>query len=452
MFNLSFSEFILKLEQWLWSWPLIIFIVGTGLIFTVALNFIQFRYFFRSWKYVLMPEKKHAARLNAAYISPFEAFINALSASIGNGSLAGMATAIYSGGPGAGFWIFVLGFFSMIVRFAEVFAGTYFIEKTSMGITRGGPMSYLHHVPGKSFLPGFYAFFCLLLTFVSGNAMQCNSISLGLERTLNIDPRIIAAILFIFLLYVMLGGAQRIIKVSDKIVPIKVLLFFVATFIALAYHYSLIWPALVIIFKSAFTSQAVGGALVGYSIQNAIHYGISNTTNATEAGLGTAALLFGATGSQHPVRSGIMSMASAFISNYLVCFMLMVLFVASGTWQSGLTSTPLTIAAYSSALGNLGGWTVNFLTIAFGMGVLVAYAFIGRECWMFLTNGKYLNVYNILYCIMAVVGSLAQVGLVWQSINIVNAGLVIINLYGLLILLPIIRKNVQQFIREDKKK
>ncbi|MGC2310132.1 MAG: amino acid carrier protein [Candidatus Babeliaceae bacterium] len=443
---MSFSSIEKMLEligSHIWGWPLIFFILFTGIVLTIAFDFVQFRYFLASWKYVLFPEKQTGNREN--YISPFQAFVNTLSASIGNGSTAGMATAMYAGGPGAAFWILILGIFSMAIRFAEVSASTYFVEKTPQGTLRGGPMAYLKRVPGGFILPSFYATFCLLLSFFSGNAMQCQSITLGLKKMSGIDTRIIAAVLFAFLLYIMLGGAQRIIKVSDRIVPIKVGLFFIATLIALIYHYNMILPALGIIFKSAFEPQAIAGALTGYTIQNALRFGLSRTFNATEAGIGTAGVLFGATGSKDSVRSGIMSMASTFISNYLVCFLLMLVFVASGVWNSGLTSTPLTIAAYSTVFGNFGGWLVTFLSITFGMGVLVAYAYIGRECWMYLTGGKFTFVYIAIYCLMALIGSLAQVGLIWHSIDIINAGLLLSNLYGLLVLLPTLRKNLREF-------
>ncbi|HVX00949.1 MAG TPA: alanine:cation symporter family protein, partial [Candidatus Babeliaceae bacterium] len=363
----------------------------------------------------------------------------------GNGSAAGMATAIYSGGPGAAFWVFMLGFLAMAIRFAEVYASTSFTERLANGVVRGGPMVYLKKVPGGFVLPFVYAFFCLMLSFASGNAMQCNSITLGLERMTGISTYAIAAALFIFLLYVMLGGAQRIIKVSDKIVPVKVALFFIATFIVLGYHYKSLIPALRLIIESAFYPQAVFGALTGYTVQNAIRFGMSRSLNATEAGLGTAAVLFGATGSKDPMRSGIMSMASTFISTNLVCAMIMLVLVASGVWNNGLTSTNLTISAYQTVFGSLGGWVVTFLSITFGMGVLVAYAYIGSECWSFLTKGRWMKVYTALYCLMALVGSLAQVKLLWSAIDIVNAGLLAINLYGLLVLTPSIRQAVLKY-------
>ncbi len=441
----NLEHWITTVQTWAWGWPLIIFVFAAAVIMTCAFRFIQFRYFIRAWRYVFTAEQQPGVS-QESYITPFQAFLNTLNSSIGNGSLAGMATAVYSGGPGAALWVFILGTFMMAVRFAEVYASTRFIETSATGALRGGPMVYLSNVPGGKFLPSLYAVFCLLLSFFSGNAMQCNSITLGLQRMTNLDARIIAAILFAFLLYIMLGGAQRIIRVSDKIVPIKVGVFFIATIVALLYHYQSLWSALKLIFESAFSSRALAGGILGYSIQDAIRYGMSRSLNATEAGLGTSGVLFGSTASKNPMRTGIMSMVTTFISSHLVCFSIMLLIVASGAWTSGLTSTALTSSAYETVFGSAGGWIVTFLSIAFGMGVLVAYAYIGRECWMFLTKGRFNGVYTGIYCLMALFGALARVAAVWNAIDIVNAGLLAVNLYGLLVLTPFMSRAVQAYM------
>lgn len=431
-----------SLAQAIWGWPLVIVSIVSSMMLTFITYGIQFRYFFRSWRYVLRPEQ---AKQTGSYITPFQAFVNTLSASIGNGSAAGMATAMYSGGPGAAFWIFVLGFFNMATRFAEVFISTSFIDKSANGLLRGGPMVFLKYVPGSRFLPHLYAFFCLFVSFAAGSAMQCNSISVGIRRITDIHPWVIATVLLILMVYIVQGGAHRIIAISDKIIPVKVGLFFVAIITILTYHHAQIIPALQLIVKAAFEPSAFATGVTAYSLQNAIRYGMSRSLSATEAGLGTAGVLFGATASTNPVRSGIMSMSSLFISNHLVCFMLMVLFVATGVWNNGMTSTALTSAAFETVFGTAGAWIVAFLSIIFGLGVLVAYAYIGRECWFFITKGRWPFLYGILYSSCAFLGSLARVESVWNAVDIGNAGMFIINTYGLLILIPYIHQAVKQY-------
>lgn len=448
--NVDFVASCIKgLNDLLWGWPIIIFFIGIGAFATIALNFIQVRYFAKAWRLVLAP-KEHTKSANAD-MTPFQAFINALSASIGNGSLAGMATAIHQGGPGAAFWIFVLGFFALPIRFCEVYLSNAFESTGSSSITTGGPMAYLKRVPGSFILPSLYAFFCLMLAFVSGNAIQSNSVSCGLNYILPFklegfeffsSEYIFPVIICIFVTYIMLGGAQRIIKFSEAIVPVKVGLFFVSALILLIYFSPNLLSALHTIIVSAFDPQAIKGALVGTTMQTAIRFGMSRTLNASEVGLGTAAVFFGSTGSKNPVDNGILSMVSAFISNYLVCFVLTLLIVVTGVWTSDATSIALTTQAFATFYGSMAGWLVTILSITFGIGVLVAYAYIGRECWNYLTGNRFTGVYNFIYCALALLGGISKVQLVWDAVDIVNAGLVVINLYAILMLMPKIREGV----------
>ena len=449
MFSENLNNIVKYVNDMVWGWPLLGFVMIVGIILTLALRFIQFKYFFASWKYVFFPEKDGQQTEN--YITPFQAFLNTLSASIGNGSAAGMSTALVGGGPGAAFWIFVLGFLYMVIRYAEVYVSMEYQETGPTGATRGGPMTYLKRLPGGKILAYLYAFFCLGLAFVTGNAMQCNSIRLGLERLTGISPMVIAGLLFLLLLYIMFGGAMRIIRVSERIVPIKVGLFFVATLIALVYHYHAIFGTLKLILAYALTPKAVAGGFAGFSVQQAISFGMSRSLNATESGLGTAGILYGSTRGKRPIENSIMSMASSFISSHLVCFLLMVVLISSGVWNTGLVSTQLTMAAYETVFGTFGSVVVAFLTISFGLGVLVAYAYIGRECWLYLTHGRFVMTYTILYCLMAVFGALSKVDLVWNATGIINAGLVAINLLALVYLLPGMRRNLLAWEKEQLK-
>lgn len=439
------------LSDFLWGWPLVLAIMAVSIVMTVMLRGIQIRYFFASWHAVFHPVR---VGYGENYITPFQAFLNTLSASLGNGSAAGMATAISCGGPGAAFWIFIVGFFGIALRFVEVYASSYFMDENSQGILRGGPMVYLKLVPGKKYLPTLYTFFCLLTSFVAGSAMQCNSMAISIERLTGVGKPVIALGLFGILMYVLYGGAQRIIRFSEKIVPIKVGLFFVGISALLVYHAAALGPALLLIIKYAFTFKAVAGAGLGYTVQTALRYGISRSVSATELGLGTAGILFGSTGGKQPFKNGIMSMASLMISNHLVCCLLMLIFVASGVWDSGLTSTALTSAAFETLFGMYGKMMVAFLSISFGLGVLVAYAYIGRECWLFLTSTSP-AFYNVVYALMSFFGIFSSVAIVWSAVDIVNAGMLIMNMYGLMWLLPRIKKAVlqdeQQLVAPAKK-
>lgn len=437
---MSLNEIVLAINNVVWGWPTILFVVGVALYTTFMLRGVQFRYFIESWTWTFTPEKDSST---SGDMTPFQSFLNALSTSVGNGSIAGIATAIAAGGPGAGFWVFVMGFLSMAIRFSEVYLSCEYVTSTPLGSALGGPMIYLSKVPGGKYLPSIFAFFCLMLSWTSGNAMQANSIRVGLVRTLDIAPLTVALILFVFIVYVIAGGAQRIIKVSDMIVPVKVGVFFLTAIAILFFHAGNIIPALKLIVMSALSPQAVLGGALGFSIQEAMRFGLVRTLNAAESGLGTAAILFGGSGSKKPVKNGVMAMLSAFMSANLVCFSIALLLVASGVWDNGQTGADLTISAYETVFGNLGGWIVTFLSISFGMGVLVAYAYISRACWNFLTDGRWMNIHNILFCGVTFLGAMATVEVVWNAIDLVNAGLVVSNLIGIMYLLPEIVKGLK---------
>ena len=245
----------------------------------ISLRFIQFRYFFTAWKLLLFPDKSDINK--NADMTPVQAFLNALSTSLGNGSIGGMATAVFSGGPGAAVWIFVFGILGMSIRFCEVFLSTAFGTKHWGNSTVGGPMVYLSKIPMGTVLTYIYTTFCLFLAFTTGNAMQANTIAIGCMRIFNMSSLVVAVILLVFMLYIMFGGAKRIIVVSDAIVPIKVGTFFLSAITILGYHYASLLPAFVLIFKAAFTPQAVFGGVMGYTIQQAIRFGIARTLNGT---------------------------------------------------------------------------------------------------------------------------------------------------------------------------
>lgn len=440
---MSLGQIIQTINEFTVSWPMLIYILATCLLCTVAFNFIQFRYFFAAWRSIFFPEKQQVR----ADMTPFQAFLNSLSVGLGNGSIAGMATAIFSGGPGAAFWVLVLGFFILAVRFAEVFLGTFFVAR-NRGARIGGPMLYLRSVPAGKWLSRIYVSFGLIFCFIV-NGMQTNSIGLSVAATWGVDYRITAALMLAFMVYVVFGGAARIVKVSDRLVPIKVITFFGSTAYVLMYHYQNIIPALTLIMQAALQPAAIMGGIAGFTIQQAIKYGVIRSIGASESGLGTSAIFFGGSGAQDPVKAGIMAMLSSFIST-IVCFIVALCIVTSGVWNSGLTSTALTVASFQTVFGFFGGWIVSFLSIIFGMGVLVSYAYVTREFWFYVTNRRFEKLFATLYCLLGFGAVFVDPTTLWAFSDLPNAGMITINLFGVLWLIPLIRTEVQKFMKKCK--
>jgi len=219
------------------GWPLIIYVVGASLICTIACGFVQIRYFFKSWSFTLFPEEKSGTQKIKSDMTPFQAFLSTLNSSLGNGAIAGMGTALYAGGPGAAFWLLVTSFLTMSIRFAETFLAAYFgsRQKTKTGI--GGPMLYLREVVGGRQIAYLYGLFVFIFGLVAGNSAQTNSVREGLAKAWGVPYLVSAVLVLIFIFYVLFGGASRIIKVTDFIVPIKVGVFLFSSSIVLVYHY-----------------------------------------------------------------------------------------------------------------------------------------------------------------------------------------------------------------------
>ncbi len=420
------------------------FIAAVAIVTTVALKFVQFRYFFTSWKIALGGSKSTASTGAKSDMSSFQAFLNALNVGIGNGCLAGVATAIHTGGPGAAFWMFCAGLLEMALRFAEVFLSVSFakLARTKSAAVLGGPFLYIDKIPFGKTLAYVYAAACLFYGLVSGNAMQCNTISSTLHHTTGLSTLVIAAGLTAFVVYVMFGGAKRIIKVSDAIIPFKVTLFFVSITIVLVYYWAALLPALQLIITSAFCPQAALGAGVGMSVQRLMSTSILRTVNASEAGLGTAGVFYGNTDSSNPFNDGLTGMLSTFMSINVVAMLVSLALVASGVWNSAYDGGALVVQSYQSVFGSAGGYIVTILSMTFGLGVFVPYGYITRQCWLYLTGGRYSQFFTFVFAGTSCVGALMTIGLVWSLVDVAVACLLAINLSAILLLLPYIRKQI----------
>ena len=419
-----FEDNIKNIGIALWGMPIIVFIVAVGLLCTVLFRFAQVRYFFSGWKLLFSMEKSDATQKNT--ISPMQAFINALSASLGNGGLAGMAVVLVAGGPGTVFWVFLLGFMSMAIRLVEVYAG---IKLAKDGYP--GPFAYISELPFGQFFVYLYAFVFLVYILFAGLSMQTNSIGLSLQKSFGFSPLSIGIGFALLLLYIILGGSQRIMKASEYIIPVKVVFFFVGIILMLVYHYQNIGNTFQLVLDHAFTTKAALGGVVGYTMQRAIIVGFSKALNATEVGVGTAGVFFGATESKNPLKTSILSMLTAFISTNLVCAMLIFAILVSGVNFTSATSTELVIIAFETVIGRFAGPAVTFLSFSFGIGVIVAYSFLGYKIWEFLFGETTVLLYYFMLLGLAFLGPIVSVDLVWNSLDLLVGILIFVNLLGL---------------------
>ncbi len=431
----------------LWSFPSLIGILAISAFVTVYLNFVQIAYFMDAVRSVFSSSSSKSHGAKSESLTPLQAFINTLGGNIGNGALAGIPTAIATGGPGAIFWLLVMATFAGALRFAEVYLGMVMIGKHRFGSARGGPMVYLSLLPGGYYLSYIFGILCLIYAFICGNLVQCNAVGLAVKKAWGVPPMWTALVIMIFVLYVMFGGSQRIVQVLDKVVPLKVFLLLTSVTVVLVYHYAMIPHALYLIFASAFTSKAVIGGGIGHAVQKAMTVGFQRGIFAHEAGLGTAAVAYGNTSGANPAKDAIMSTLGVFITVHVICFLVAMCVLVTGVWQNGESSSALIISAYETVFGTFAGIIITFLTINFGASVFISYAYIGRQCWEFLTNKQYLVLFALLYAASAALGTVLDVSLAWTLSDIVNAALFVINMLGVLWFLPVIKKGLLDYKR-----
>ena len=443
---MDFSSIITSVARNIWGLPLLLGILISSIIITFQLKFVQFRYFFNSIGLLLssggddQPSAKKTDDLTA-----FQAFINTLGANIGNGGLAGVPVAICTGGPGAIFWLIVMSTFAVALRYAEVYLGMAFIGKHRFGSAKGGPMLYLSLLPYGAILSYGFAFFCLAYSFIGGNVIQCNSVGVALHKTWGIDPFLTAFFILAFIVYILAGGSQRIVKYLDMLVPFKVALFIGSSLIVLIYNYQAIPHALYLIYDGVLNPQSFVGGTVGYAFQSVVTVGLRRSILIHEAGLGTAAVAFGSTAGDNAVKDSILSMLGVYINIHVICLMMGVSILASGVWNNGETSTALVISAYETVFGSFAGWIISFLAINFAVSVLVSMAYVGRSCWSFVTGGKYMYIFPFFYALAAFLGTYTTVAIVWNLADIVNAGLLILNISALLWFVATIRNGLKKY-------
>lgn len=443
-------DFVFLINQFcdfICGWPLLIYVAAISIIYTIALKGLQFTHLGTALKATIFPTQ--TPEQQQAGMSPFHAFMNTINSNLGNGVIAGVATAIYSGGPGAAFWFVVFGFILMTVRFGEVYLSALCASQETSHSTLGGPMLYLKKIPGGAYLPHIYAIACVIYGLIGGNIIQSNSMAISLSATWGIAPLITGVGLLLFVLYILFGGADRIAKISLSIVPVKVIVFMFSSMAVLCVHYKSLLPALCLIVKSGLGYQPLVGGIIGFSFQQMIAAGMSRSIFATESGLGSAAIMFGSAGNNNAVQNGFMGMISTFISTCIGLIVALCI-VASGVWNTGLTSTALTIASFETVFGSYGGWIVSFLAISFGLGVMVSYAYVVRSAWMFITHNRFLMAFNITYSLCALAGAIAAVDFVWDLAGVILAIMLFINMYGLLVLLPKITARLPQELYNHK--
>lgn len=452
------SGVLTVVDDFVWGPVMLILLVGTGIWLTVRLRFRTWRNLGYAIASTFSRESRNAVR-GEGDIPPFSALMTAMAATIGTGNIVGVATAMVSGGPGALVWMWISAAFGLSSKFSECMLAIKYREVNERGEMSGGPMytmkkAYKNKRLGAA-MGWIFALLAVVASFGIGNMTQANSISEALYTTFSFQPVIIGIVLTILALLIIVGGIKSISKVSSVVVPLMAVFYVIAGLIVIIINYRNLPAGLYMIFSMAFSVKAVGGGLCGTitaAMMNALHYGVARGVFSNEAGMGSAAITAAAATTDHPVRQGYINMTGTFWDTIVVCTITGLCIASSGVLgmvdEKGayVKGAALTIAAFRSALGDVGAWLVTIGIALFAFSTILGWEYHGEKAFEYLFGThRYNMVYRVVFSLIVYVGATTSLNIVWSFSDIANALMAIPNLITLLVLSGSIAKDVEAF-------
>ncbi len=423
-----------------WGIPSIVLLVGTGLYLSIRLRGIQFRGFRHATNLV---QGKYDKVDDPGEVTHFQALSTALSATIGTGNIAGVATAITLGGPGAVFWMWITALVGMATKYASCTLALKYRYLHPNGEVSGGPMYTLRDGLGMPKLGAAFAVFTLIASFGIGNMVQANSVVDGIGfiiPDLAEYKTTLGVIMGIAVGLVIIGGIKRIAKIASIMVPFMAVAYILASLTILVMNFTAIPDALWTIINHALNPWAAGGGAIGAAIQ----YGVARGVFSNESGLGSAPMAHAAARTSEPVREGLVAMLGPFIDTLIICTMTALVIVIVGAWGDArpeeLKGAALSAYAFSQVLGDFGGWVVGFGLMFFAYSTIIAWSYYGDRSAEFLFGEKAVLPYRIVYIVLVVVGASVPLQLVWNFADITNIFMAVPNLISLVLLAGVVKK------------
>ena len=426
-----------------WGVPMLILILGVGLFLTLGLKLLTILKIPFGFK--LLWEGRIPG--GAGEISPFNALMTSLAATIGTGNIAGVATAIYLGGPGAVFWMWMTALVGMATKYAEAVLAVRYREKDERGKFVGGPMYYIKNGLGQKWgwMAAIFALFAGIAGFGIGNMVQANSIANALNTSFAI-PEWLTGVVLVFLVgAVLLGGIQRISTVAGKLVPFMAIAYMAAGTLVLLLHVEAIPAAYALIFKHAFTPTAATGGFAGAAVWAAIRFGVARGVFSNEAGLGSAPIAHAAAQTKGPVSQGLVAMLGTFIDTLVVCSFTALAILVTGAWTSGETGAALTSKAFDLALPGVGGYIIAVALAVFAFTTILGWSYYCERSLQYLFGIRIITPFRVLWSLAVLVGATLKLSFVWLLADTLNALMAIPNLIALALLSPIVFKLTKEF-------
>ncbi len=438
---------------YVWGPPMLALLVGTGIYLTFLLRGLQFRTLKHSLYLALVKRKEdsHAA----GDISHFQALMTALAATVGTGNIAGVATAIASGGPGALFWMWITGLFGMATKYAEAVLAVKYRVVDENGMMSGGPMYYLsrglkNQRLGK-FLGALFALFAAIAAFGIGNMVQSNSVADAMHGSFGVPHAATGIVLAAATALVILGGIRSIARTASVLVPVMIVLYMLGGLLVLLINWRGIPNIVLYVLSDAFTPSAALGGFAGATVMQGIRYGVARGVFSNESGLGSSPIAAAAAQTKNPVTQALVSMTQTFIDTIVVCSITGFTIIATGVWTTGKTGAQLTTAAFSTGLpGESGGLIVAIGLILFAYSTLLGWSYYGEKSVEYLFGVKSIKPYRVVFSIFVAVGAVAQLQLVWSLADLMNGLMAIPNLIGLLALSGVIVAETRKHFSNEK--
>ncbi len=440
---------IAQLNAIAWGPAMLVLLGGTGIYLTVRLGFLQFRklgYGFRQlWR-------GRAPSDAEGDISAFNALMTAMAATIGTGNIAGVATAIAAGGPGALFWMWCIALIGMATKYAEAVLAVRFRERDEAGNFVGGPMYYIRNGMGArwAWLGGVFAFFGAVAGFGIGNTVQANSVADALEQTFLMPSWLTGLVLAGLVAVVLIGGVRRIAEVAGRLVPFMAVTYLLCGISILLVHAGELPSAISLIVEAAFTPTAQVGGFAGATVWAAIRFGVARGVFSNEAGLGSAPIAHAAARTNNPVRQGTIAMLGTFLDTIVVCSITGLVIIVTGAWTSGESGAPLSSMAFAYGLPDVGAYVVSIGLALFAFTTLLGWSYYGERCAEYLFGIRAILPFRVLWVCAVPIGATISLDFVWLLADTLNALMAVPNLIALLVLSPVVVSLTREhFAREN---
>ena len=431
----------------IWGPFTLILILGTGIFLSLGLKGFTLTYIAVAFKQLFSKEEDSSS----GEISSFQSLTTALSATVGTGNIAGVATAIFVGGPGAIFWMWVSAIFGMATKFAEAFLAIKYREKNELGETIGGPMYYIKNGLTSKFIVFAYLFAAagMIAALGIGNGVQVNSVSQVINNEFGFSTFSIGIVIAILVALVILGGIKSIGNITSKLVPVMSLVYILGGLLIIILNSSQVGYVFNLIITSAFTSTAATGGFAGATVWMALRYGVARGVFSNEAGLGSSPIAHAAAKTNNPVKQGMISMLEPLIDTLIVCTITAFVILMSNQWVGEINGAVLTVASFENLLAN-GKYIVIFGLILFSFSTIIGWSYYGEKCVEFLFGSGVIIYYRILWIIIIPVAASIELNLMWLIADIMNGLMSIPNLIALILLAPVIFRQTSKSIGSFK--